>query len=94
MNSWQVFVKVRFPLALPIVLAGFRIALVMTISLASVMAWINAGGLGSLLFNGVAANNPSQILAGLIAICALALSADAIMRLIIRVSGGSWSRST
>lgn len=92
MNPWQVFIKVRFPLALPIVLAGFRIAIVLTISLASVMAWINAGGLGSLLFDGVAANNPSQILAGLIAICALALIADAIMRLIIRLSAGSWAR--
>lgn len=93
MNPWQVFVKVRFPLALPIVLAGIRIALVMTISLASVTAWINAGGLGSLLFNGVATNNPSQILAGLLAISALALVADALMRLLIRASAGSWSRS-
>lgn len=92
MTSWQVFVKVRLPLALPIVLAGIRIALVMTISLASVMAWINAGGLGSLLFDGVATNNPSQILAGLLAISVLALLADAVMRLLIRASAGSWSR--
>jgi len=92
MNPWQVFVKVRFPLALPIVLAGVRIALVSTISLASVMAWINAGGLGSLLFDGVATNNTSQIFAGLLAICALALLADAMMRFLIRLSAGPWSR--
>jgi osmoprotectant transport system permease protein len=93
MNPWQVFAKVRLPLALPIVLAGIRIALVMTISLASVVAWINAGGLGSLLFDGVATDNTSQIFAGLIAISALALLADAVMRLLIRVSAGSSSRS-
>jgi osmoprotectant transport system permease protein len=92
MNPWQVFVKVRLPLALPIVLAGVRIALVLTISLASVMAWINAGGLGSLLFDGVATNNTSQILAGLLAISALALLADALMRLLIRLASGSWTR--
>jgi osmoprotectant transport system permease protein len=92
MNPWQVFVKVRLPLALPIVLAGVRIALVLTISLASVMAWINAGGLGSLLFDGVATNNTSQILAGLLAISALALLADALMRLLIRLASGPWTR--
>ena len=92
MNPWQVFVRVRLPLALPILLAGVRIALVTTISLASVMAWINAGGLGSLLFDGVSTNNTSQILAGLLAISALALIADALMRLLIRFSAGSWSR--
>jgi osmoprotectant transport system permease protein len=92
MKPWQVFVKVRLPLALPIVLAGVRIALVLTISLASVMAWINAGGLGSLLFDGVATNNTSQILAGLLAISALALIADALMRLLIRLASGPWTR--
>ena len=92
MKPWQVFVKVRLPLALPIMLAGVRIALVLTISLASVMAWINAGGLGSLLFDGVATNNTSQILAGLLAISALALLADALMRLLIRFASGPWTR--
>lgn len=94
MNFWQVLLKVRLPLAAPILLAGVRIALVMTISLATIMAWVNAGGLGSLLFNGVASNNPSQILAGTLAICALALAADGLMRLLERLAAGSWRHAT
>lgn len=86
MNSVQVFWKVRLPLALPVLVAGFRIALVTTISLATVTAWINAGGLGSLLFDGISRNYPSQILAGAIAITILALAADVILRVIERLT--------
>jgi osmoprotectant transport system permease protein len=86
MNAAQVFWRVRLPLALPVLIAGFRIALVTTISLATVTAWINAGGLGSLLFDGIARNYNSEILAGAIAITFLALCADVILRVIERVT--------
>lgn len=86
MSSFQVFWRVRLPLALPVLIAGFRIALVTTISLATVTAWINAGGLGSLLFDGIARNYNSEILAGAIAITILALCADAILRVIERLT--------
>lgn len=82
MTSWQVFLRVRLPLALPVIIAGLRIAFVTTISLATVAAWINAGGLGSLLFDGIARDHPSQILAGAIAITALAILADQVLRLL------------
>ncbi len=86
MTAWQVFRKVRLPLALPVVIAGIRIAFVTTISLATVAAWINAGGLGSLLFDGISRNNPSQILAGAIAITALAILSDLLLRLVERTT--------
>lgn len=86
MTWWQVFGKVRLPLALPVLVAGARIALVATISLATVTAWINAGGLGSLLFDGISRDYPSEILAGAVAIAALALCADAILRLLERLT--------
>jgi osmoprotectant transport system permease protein len=86
MNAGQVFWRVRLPLALPVLVAGFRIALVTTISLATVTAWINAGGLGSLLFDGISRNYPSEILAGTIAITILALSADVLLRLVERLT--------
>ena len=76
MTSVQSFLKVRLPLALPVMIAGLRIATVTTISLATITAWINAGGLGSLLFDGISRDNPSMILAGTVAITALALVAD------------------
>ncbi|MEZ4499438.1 MAG: ABC transporter permease [Thermomicrobiales bacterium] len=80
MTRSQTLLRVRLPLALPVLIAGFRIATVSTISLATVTAWINAGGLGSLLFDGISRDNPSMILAGTVAICALALSADLLLR--------------
>ncbi len=89
MTDWQVFHRVRWPLALPIVIAGMRTALVTTISLATVSAWINAGGLGTLLFTGISRDNPPQILAGAIAIVALTLLADAAMRLVERCTAVS-----
>jgi osmoprotectant transport system permease protein len=84
MTRWQVFAKVQMPLAFPVILAGIRIALVTTISLATIAAWINAGGLGSLLFNGIARNNTSMILAGTIAVTALAILVDQMMRFLAR----------
>ena len=86
MTAWQVFRQVQLPLALPVVIAGIRTALVTTISLATVTAWINAGGLGTLLFDGINRDYPSEILTGAIAITLLALVADALMRLLGRMT--------
>jgi osmoprotectant transport system permease protein len=80
MTRWQQFIKVRWPLALPVVIAGLRTASVTTISLATVAAWIGAGGLGTLLFEGISRLDPNRILAGTIAITALALLTDALLR--------------
>lgn len=82
MKPWQVFLSVQLPIALPVIIAGVRIALVSIISLATITAWINAGGLGTLLFDGISRNNPPMILAGTIAITALAIICDQILRLI------------
>lgn len=89
MTAWQSLLRVRLPLALPVLIAGLRIATVTTISLATVTAWINAGGLGTLLFDGIAFNRPSMILAGTVAITALALSADLLLRAAERVTPAS-----
>lgn len=86
MTWWQVFRQVRLPLALPILIAGVRIAMVTTISLATITAWVGAGGLGTLLFDGITRDYPSQILAGAIAITALALSMDMLLRFAERMT--------
>jgi osmoprotectant transport system permease protein len=79
--TWgQVFWRVRLPLALPVLIAGLRIATVTTIGLATITAWVNAGGLGSLLFDGISRDYPSQILAGTVAIVALSLLIDLLLR--------------
>ena len=92
MTSWQVFAKVRWPLALPVMIAGLRTATVTTISLATVAAWIDAGGLGTLLFEGITRDDPDRILAGTIAITALALAADALLRLGQRMTAAERAR--
>lgn len=80
MTPLQVFRQVRWPLALPVILAGLRTAFVTTISLAVVAGWIDAGGLGQLLFLGLATLNWTPVLAGSIAVVGLALLADAVLR--------------
>jgi len=92
MTTPQIFLRVQWPLAMPVILAGIRVALVTTISLATITAWINAGGLGELLFNGITRNNQPMIWAGTIAITALALAADLLMRLIERLTIASRAR--
>lgn len=80
MTKTQSLLRVRLPLALPVLIAGLRIAAVTTISLATITAWVNAGGLGTLLFDGISRDNPSMILAGTVAITVLALTVDLLFR--------------
>lgn len=82
MTRLQEFWRVRWPLALPVMIAGLRTAAVTTISLATIAAWIGAGGLGTLLFEGITRDDPNRILAGTLAITALAILTDAALRFI------------
>jgi len=80
MNGWQRFWQVEFPLALPLLLAGIRLATVSTIGIATIAAYINAGGLGTLLFVGVVTANSEKILAGALAVSLLAIAANYLLR--------------
>ncbi|HEV2107169.1 MAG TPA: ABC transporter permease [Thermomicrobiales bacterium] len=87
MTSWQVFRQVRWPLALPVIMAGVRTALVTTISITSIAATVAAGGLGELLFTGL--TRPPRIglpmiVAGTVAITTLAVFTDILLRLLER----------
>lgn len=82
MSPIQRYLRVWVPLASPVIVAGIRTALVAVIGMATIAAWINAGGLGDLLFVGIGRNYPAMVLAGVIAIIALAISADLVMRLV------------
>ena len=76
MSARQLLMRVEFPLALPVIVAGLRIATVTVISVTTVGAYVNAGGLGTLIFNGIATDNPPKIWAGALTACALAVVAD------------------
>lgn len=84
MTGAQLLRMVELPLAAPTIIAGIRIALVTNIGTAVIAAVIGGGGLGVLIFRGVASVDTLQILAGAIPAAALALIADAGMGLIER----------
>ena len=82
MTQAQIFVLVRFPLALDSIVAGIRIAIVSTIGIATVAATIGAGGLGSLLFDGMRTQNPVKMIWGTILCAGLVLMANLILKVI------------
>jgi osmoprotectant transport system permease protein len=75
----QIFIRVRWPLAFPTILSGFRTMVVMTIALAGLASFIGAGGLGQAIYRGINTNNSSLILAGSIAVALLALVTDLLI---------------
>ncbi len=83
MNRWQLWRRVQLPLALPIMLAGIRLAAIVAIGIATVGAKFNAGGLGRLLFDGIAQTGRyDKIWAGALTVAALALAVNlALIRL-------------
>jgi osmoprotectant transport system permease protein len=79
-------VRIEIPLALPAILGGIRIATVSLIGIATVAAWIDAGGLGTLVFEGLHQDDPEKIVAGSLAAVVLALLADGALRVAERAS--------
>lgn len=80
MTARQTLLRVEFPAALPVVLGGVRVATVSLIALATIAAWIDAGGLGTLIFEGMTTDNAQKIVAGAFAAAVLAIAADAALR--------------
>jgi osmoprotectant transport system permease protein len=76
MSGWQRFWQVEFPLALPMLLVGVRLVVLSSIGIGTIAAFINAGGLGVLLFEGVITANYGKILAGALAVSVLSLAAN------------------
>jgi len=72
----QLLFQVQLPLALGVILAGVRVATVVSVGLATIAAAIGAGGLGEYIFRGLAMVNNQVILAGAIPAAAMALFAD------------------
>ena len=77
MSSLQRLVKVELPLAASVILAGLRTATVTCVGVATIAAAVGAGGLGELIFRGVASVDNGLVLAGAIPAALLALTADA-----------------
>lgn len=76
MTDRQLLFQVELPLALGVIIAGIRVAAVISVGLATIAAAIGAGGLGEYIFRGLAMVNNQLILAGAIPAAALALLCD------------------
>lgn len=86
------FVSVEFPLAVPVLVAGLRVATVSNISLVSIGAVIGLGGLGLLFTDGYQRNFPTEVITGILLSVLLALLADAVLLTLGRWAT-PWSRA-
>jgi len=76
MSPGQRLRLVEIPLAIPVIMAGVRTAVVMNIGVMAIAAYIGAGGLGVLISRGISQSDPRQLIAGAIAVSVLAIIVD------------------
>jgi osmoprotectant transport system permease protein len=87
MTDNQVLTKVELPLALPVIFAGIRTATVINVGVATLAAYVAAGGLGEFIFSGIALSNVNMMLAGAIPAALLAIGFDFGLARLQRLSG-------
>ncbi len=85
-GRWRRLVGIELPLAAPVILAGIRLTVVTQISVATIGAFIGAGGLGDLIFQGITQDIGEKVVAGAVTASLLAIAADeALRRLEVRM---------
>lgn len=82
MNAWRIFCSIRFPLALPMIITGLRIAGLSVAAGAILAAYIGAGGLGELILSGLSQFRVDMLLAGAITTMAISLSIEGVFQLL------------
>ena len=75
----QILLKVRLPLAMPVIMSGIRSMVTMTIALAGIVSFIGAGGLGVAIYRGITTNNSAMTMTGSLLIAVLALVVDFLL---------------
>lgn len=85
MTEYQILTRVELPLALPLIFGGIRNAALQIIATVTVVAYINLGGLGRYLIDGLAVRDYPRMVAAVILVAALALLVDAILALVQRL---------
>lgn len=86
MSRWRKLIKVQIPIAMPIIMAGIRNAMVLIIGTGTIAALIGAGGLGSLILLGIDRGNNHLILLGAIPAALLAILFDYLLSLFEKIS--------
>jgi osmoprotectant transport system permease protein len=79
LTSRQILFRVELPLALPVIVAGVRIATVTVIGIATIGAYVGGGGLGTLIFDGINRNFSTMVITGAVLATALAVAADLLL---------------
>ena len=79
MDAGQILRRIELPLALPLIVAALRVSAVTVISVSVVAAYVNAGGLGTLIFNGIATDHSAKIWTGALTVCTLAVTVDLLL---------------
>lgn len=94
MTPWQRLLRVRLPLAAPVIMSGIRTAAVITVGAATLAAFIGAGGLGEPIVAGLALADTNMILSGALPAAALALLVDGALALVERAVSPAHLRHT
>jgi len=84
MRGFQRLRLVEVPIALPVIMAGIRVAVVLNIGIAAIAAYVGAGGLGFLIRAGITQTDARQVAAGAILVSLLALCADFLLLVVQR----------
>ncbi|MCG7310078.1 ABC transporter permease [Brachybacterium sp. ACRRE] len=85
MTEWQILSRVEVPLGLPLLISGFRLAIVQVVATVMLASYIGNGGLGRFIFLGLQLQDYPQMLAGSILVVALALVLDVALRVLERL---------
>lgn len=85
MSTMQRLREVEIPLAIPVIMAGVRTAVVMNIGVAAIAAYIGAGGLGTFIARGISQSDPRQLITGAVAVSLLAIIVDLLLALVQRL---------
>lgn len=80
----QLLFRIQLPLALPIIVSGFRTMVVMTIALGGIASFIGAGGLGVAIYRGISTYFPEMIIAGSLLVALLAIITDWLLQILER----------
>ena len=78
----QLLVRIKLPLASPVILAGFRTTVTMTIALGTIAGLIGAGGLGRAIWSGIALNHIELTIAASLLVAFFAVTADLLLNLL------------
>jgi osmoprotectant transport system permease protein len=85
MSDWQRLARVEIPLAVPVIMAGVRMAVVMNIAVATIAVYIGAGGLGTIINEGITGTNSVKLVVGAVAVSLLAIIADYLFLFIQKI---------